>query len=54
MDKEDMVCTCTYMQTMKHYSAKKKNDIQPFPTIQMDPEVIILRKTNTLLSLCKI
>ena len=31
---------CIY--TMEYYSAIKKNEIMPFTTTQMDPEIIIL------------
>ena len=33
---------CTYTHIIKYYSAIKNNEIMPFATIRMDPEIIIL------------
>ena len=41
MDKENV----TY--TMEYYSAIKKNKIMPFSATWMDPEIIILNKSDT-------
>ena len=35
-----------YMYTMEYLSATKKNEIMPFATTWMDPEVIILSEVN--------
>ena len=31
-----------YIHTIKYYSAIKNNEIMPFATVRMDPEIIIL------------
>ena len=35
-----------YIYTMDYYSVIKKNEIMPFTTTQMDPEIIILNEVN--------
>ena len=74
MDKERMgyiihmcVCVCVcinvcippHTHTMEYYSNIKKNEMMPFATTWMDPEVIILSelnqtKTNIISSICGI
>ena len=48
-----MWCVCIYIYIMKYYLAIKKNKMQPFTTIQMDLEGVMLSeisqtKTNTV------
>ena len=40
------VCVCTYIHTMKYYSAIKKNEILPSATISMDIENITLSEVK--------
>ena len=35
-----------YIYTMEYYSAIKKNEIMPFVTTWMDPEIIILSEVS--------
>ena len=39
---EELIKKMWYIYTMEYYSAIKKNEIMPFTTTQMYPEIIIL------------
>ena len=40
-----------YRRATEYYSAINRNEIKPFETTYKNPEIIILRKTNIMISL---
>ena len=40
-----------YRRVTEYYSAINRNEIMPFETTYKNPEIIILRKTNIMISL---